>query len=218
MIDFKKIGRMTPDQINQKFTLFVDYLKLDMPTLKKMGICVVAAVALGMAGKIANSHLQTSVTAAIEKRDEYRNIQNFLETYQRDAKAYKDEINKVRGKILDEGSIDKSNVFVQKLAESNNVTIVTSQRTERTKKIGNGVSAQQIKLSVEGQYSSILKMISEMENASFFIGIEAVDMHEVRGDAKGQKGADMLVDARIEYLVFFEKPEPEPKKDNTTKT
>ena len=134
-MNLKEIGRLTPDQINKKFEQFVGFMKEDMPALKKMGICVVASVLLLVAGKVANSNLQTSVSAAIEKRDEYKNIQTYLETYQRDAKAYKEEIAKVKGKILDEQSLDKSNIFIQKLAENNGVAIVTSQRQEKPKKI-----------------------------------------------------------------------------------
>lgn len=198
-MNWKQISKMTPAQLNEKLIAFGNFMKEDMPRVKKIGIFIGISVICIFIGGQAETFFKSSIKTTIEKRDGYKNIQIFLDTYQRDAKNYKDEISKLKGKLLDEASVEKSALFVQKTADSNGVTIVSSNRTSKTKKVGSGVEAQTMDLSLSGTYSSIIKMLNEMEEASFFLNIEKVAFKPNQGQSNPNE-----MTADIEYSVFFD--------------
>lgn len=199
-VNWKKIGKMTPAQANEKLTAFAVFMKEDLSKIKKMGAFCLVALALFFFGGRANAYLQSSIQSTIEKRDGYKSVQTFIDTYQRDAENYKTEISKIKGSLIDEDSVEKVSVFVQKTAESNGVTVSSSTRSSSAKKLNNGISGLPMNIQMTGTYSAIIKTLTEIEDASVFINIE-------RATIKPQKtnGASDDVTADLEYLIFFDK-------------
>ncbi len=202
-----RLKQMNADEFNAKATAFIKSMNEEKELSKQIMVCVVLAIVFVFLGKVANSNLHSSVTAAMERRDEYKNIQLFLDTYNKDMDAYQKEVTKITGTLLKANELDKSMTLVQKMAEARNVKINSTQRRDTSDKIGAGVQSQDIKMTVSGTYSDILQFISDIENASFFTAINSVAM---RSDPKT---ADKIgvVDANLDYSVFFEKAPDEKK-------
>ena len=209
-MNLQKLNQLSVEEAQERIGFLVDKFKEDKDSLKKIGFCLAAAIVLTFGSKGINNYFKTSLAATIEKRDEYKNIQDFLDVYQNDAQEYKKEISKVSGKILEESSIDKSITFVQKLAESHGVKVTNSQRAEKAKSIGKEIHTQTVNLSLIGPYTGIIQMLNELENAGFFVSIDTITLKQVaqtngsQAQGKPTDSDEKSVEARLSYTLFYQ--------------
>lgn len=197
---FKEFAKMSPSKAQELMSTMLKRVFDDVAVRKKIGICIVATIVFGFGAYFANKYLHGSISNALSQHEEHERIEKYLKEYNDDAKAYKEEMTKINAKIIEEKDLDKANLFVQKLAETNNISIQNAQRVEKTKAIGSGISAQTTKMVLNGTYSDLIKFLHGVENASFFTCIDGFS-----ANVKNKTTSSDAITANVSYMVFFQK-------------
>ena len=185
-------------QISEISKKMFEKLKTDTEYLQKTGIVIGMAVILLVGTSFLNSYLKGNISIATSKQKEYQEITEFMNEYNKTYKNYQQDANKVQSKILSKSDVDKGILLINKLAQSHNIQITNSKKADKTKKLSNGISTQQMDLNIEGTYPNIIKFVQELENLNFFVSTEAFDVGKGRVSGVNTD----TISAKLTYNIF----------------
>lgn len=195
-IDFKKFNF---NKIGTNYSNVFEKIKKDKPFQKKLAALIVAILVMFFGTNLINSYQQSTIKEASSKQSEYQEIEKFLTTYNNDAEDYKEKISQVNGQIIEFKDIDKASILISELATNNNLIIASNNKKEKTVNIGNNIFAQEVEMTVTGEYGNILNFLNKLENGSFFISIKSLSIDT------GKNTTNNNITAKISYQIFFVK-------------
>lgn len=190
------------NDIQQELSSFTEKVKQDKPYIKKI-VIMAGAMVLLLGGTFAIGQYQAgAIQIASSKQEEYRNIQNFMTKYNKEASEYQSDIKKVSTKVVQQKDLDKASQIISKLAETNALTVSDNKKNEKVETVGNGIFAQSITMTVSGEYGNIINFLNEMENSTFFVSTSTLN---ISANKPEKNKGENTVNTKIEYKIFFVK-------------
>ena len=193
-----KLEDIKLDILQKKYGNIINRIKEDKSFIKRIIICISVIIIILVITSLVNNYQQIGIQEATTKQSEYKEIETFLTKYNNEAENYKTNVGKVSGQIIEFKDVDKANIIVTELATSNNLTVNTNNKKEKTNNIANNIFTQDVDVDVTGHYSDIIKFLNELENEKFFVSISAVSI-------TNSKENQELNTAKISYQIFFVK-------------
>ena len=190
------------NDIQQELSSFTEKVKQDKPYIKKI-VIMAGAMVLLLGGTFAIGQYQAgAIQIASSKQEEYRNIQQFMTKYNKEASEYQSDIKKVSTKVVQQRDLDKASQIISKLAETNALTVSDNKKNEKVETVGNGIFAQSVTMTVSGEYGNIINFLNEMENSTFFVSTSTLN---ISANKPEKNKGENTVNAKIEYKIFFVK-------------
>lgn len=190
------------NDIQQELSSFTEKVKQDKPYIKKI-VIMAGAMVLLLGGTFAIGQYQAgAIQIASSKQEEYRNIQNFMTKYNKEASEYQSDIKKVSTKVVQQKDLDKASQIISKLAETNALTVSDNKKNEKVETVGNGIFAQSVTMTVSGEYGNIINFLNEMENSTFFVSTSTLN---ISANKPEKNKGENTVNTKIEYKIFFVK-------------
>lgn len=198
-LDDFNLSSMDMDEINEKFSHFVDKIKQDVPFQKKVGICSVLIFAFIVGTNLINDFQQGKIEEASSKQSEFEEIQSYLKKHNNSAEEYKNTIAQVHGKLIEQSELDKANMIIAKLAEADGLSVTSNKKSQKADNVGNNIHAQATTLTVEGTYNNIIKFVNDVENEEFFTSFISLS---INGKTAKKESPD-IISAKVDYRIFY---------------